>query len=1065
MKKQLVLMVILLHLAISAQAQQWFFEGKITSSLNAAPLANVNVKVLGSNVSTLTNTVGGFKFYISKSVNKIQLSLIGYKTLTIDVEWKQDQFFNFELEPDIEMLQEVTVSTGYQLLPKERATGSFTVIDNKTYNQQIGTNVLERLRTITNGVAPISDKIKVFGDDAMLIRGMSTLTLAIQKPLIIVDNFEYQGDINNINPNDIENVNFLKDAAAGSIWGAKAANGVIVITTKKGKFEQTLKIALTTNLTWAAAPDLFYDQTISGADLVQVEKLLFSKNYRFTDTARANRPPFSPAYELMFQHKSGRLSNTELESQLAQLGRHDVRNDFNNYFYRQMANQQHALWLSGGSSQMAWSLGLGADKNISNLDARYNRYTVRWENEVKVNPKLNLKLAAAYTYSNSRSGAPGYGSFNFGTGTLPIYTSFADANGGAQPLYAYFRQGYIDNIGAGKLLDWRFYPLEDYKQSVTNGKINDLNATIGLDYTIIPELNLSFKYRIQRQSNNSETLHTLQSYTARNLINSFTQVNATTGVPSYILPKGAVLDFSEDNLSAQNLRGQLNFTKNWQQQQLNILAGNEWTEKTTVFNGDRRYGYDPDILLFNAVDVVNPYPSYMTGGQLYIPNLANMGGTNNRFVSFYTNAAYSYKQRYTISASARRDASNLFGVATNDRWKPLWSVGAAWDVRQEQWFKADALQHLKLRASYGKQGNIDPRKVAVTTISYQANNNFTRSFYSQINNYPNPDLRWEEVAMLNIGLDFSAFNRRFSGSIEHYSKRMNDLYATVPIDLTTGIGPGAVLRNIGEAKGQGWDIQLRGQSSFGKFFWHKDFIFNTYTDRVTKLGNEATLGKEAMSTGFTILEGYSPSSLFAYKWAGLDGATGDPVGYIEGQKTKDYNTIVNQTALADAVYIGQQMPKYFGSLGTSFVYKDLELALRFTFKFDYFFRRNSIDYNALVTKLQGHADYAKRWRQEGDEQHTNVPSLVYPLNNARDDFYRNAEILFERGDHIRLQYINLSYQLSPTVYPWVPFKAMKFSFAANQLPILWRANKLALDPEAGTLQRTSNFSFALNVDF
>lgn len=133
----------------------------------------------------------------------------------------------------IRVLQEVIVNTGYQTLPKERATGSFTKIDNKLYNEQVGSNVLERLKTVTNGVAAFPQRIAGGPSSDFVIRGLSTLTMTIQKPLIILDNFEYQGDINNLNPNDVESITILKDAAAGSIWGAKAANGVIVITSKK----------------------------------------------------------------------------------------------------------------------------------------------------------------------------------------------------------------------------------------------------------------------------------------------------------------------------------------------------------------------------------------------------------------------------------------------------------------------------------------------------------------------------------------------------------------------------------------------------------------------------------------------------------------------------------------------------------------------------------------------------------------------------------------------------------------------------------------------------------------
>lgn len=1044
-------------------AQQIELQGRVIDQSDRQVLENVNIKLVGSNVAVTTDRKGLFTLRVATLPVEMQLSLTGYRTLKIKVS--EPKFLDIEMEATSAILKEVTVSTGYETLPKERATGSFVQIDQQTYNQQIGTNVLDRLRTITNGVAPVSDRVTVFGDNAMLIRGMSTLTPSIQKPLIIIDNFEYQGDINNINPNDIASVTFLKDAAAGSIWGAKAANGVIVLTTKKGRYGQSIKIDLVSNLTLANPPDLYYDQAIQATDLIEVERFLFSRQYRFTDTARSNRPPFSPVYELLFQNRAGRLSQPQLESQLASLAQQDVRDDFANYFYRKMVNHQHALSMSGGSETLAWSLGLGADFNISDLSAKYNRYTLRWANQFKFSKKLMANLETAYTYSNSKSGAPAYGALNVGSGQLPIYTSLSDDNGQALPLYAFYRQGYIDQVGQGKLLDWRYYPLTDHQESVSTNQLKDFNATMGLDYQLLPQLKVSLKYRIQNQTQAFETFNSLQSYTTRNLINNFTQVNASTGIISYIIPKGAIVDWRDDEVIAQNLRAQLNFHQDWKKHQLSVLGGTEWSKNQNTTNIDRLYGYDPEISLFGAVDVVNPYPAYLTGGQIYIPNLADRNNTDNRFISLYLNGAYTFNNRYTLSGSARRDASNIFGVATNDRWKPLWSLGASWDILKEGWLKGNPIQQLKLRASYGKQGNIDPRKVAVTTISYQATNNLTGTPYSVINNYPNPDLRWEEVAMTNVGLDVGLFDGKLSASIEYYRKNMNDLYALVPIDLTTGITAGNVLRNVGQAKGAGWDIQVRSSTTLGRMNWHKDLIFNTYTDRISELNQNLTLGRQAMSSGFNILEGYSPSALFAYPWAGLDGVNGDPLGLLNGQPSKDYNAIINQTTIQEAVMIGTQMPKYFGSLGSALAYRNFEFAFRFTFKFDYFFKRNTIDYNALVTKLQGHADYAHRWQRPGDELYTNVPSFIYPMNTQRDEFYRNTEILFERGDHVRLQYINLSYQLRPSTITRLPFKTAKFSIAANQLPIIWKANRVGLDPEAGLLRRSANLSFALNISF
>lgn len=1029
---------------------------------NNQPLVGASVQIKGDNRLVTTNEKGEFSITGVDEKAVLVVSFIGYKFREIGVK---KEIGDIQLVQAIAKLDEVSVvNTGYEKLPKERATGSFTLIDNKTYNQQVGTSVLERLRYITNGVAAVPDRVTNFGENAMLIRGMSTLTLSVQRPLVIVDNFEYQGDLNNINPNDIENVSFLKDAASGSIWGAKAANGVIVITTKKGKFGQAIKVNLSANLTTAAPPNLFYEQAISAKDLIEVEQMLFANKYRFTDTARTTRPPFSPAYELMFKHKNGQLTTAQLNEALAQLGNQDVRNDFDKYFYQNETAQQYAISLSGGSPSMAWSLGLGTDRNSSNLAARYNRNTIRWDNQLQLHKKLALSFDAAFTNSVNKSGRPSYGSIKPTNGILPVYSIFADQQGNALPLYTQHRQGFIDNIGGDKLFDWRYYPLEDYKAVNTTHTLNDINATMGLNYTVLSWLAVDLKYRIARQWSDLGTLNGEQSYFTRNLINNFTQVN-TNGLVTYKVPKGSIYDTTNETMTAQNLRAQLNINKQWAKHQLNFLAGSEWSERKNIENTLRRYGYDSENLNFGQVDYTNMYPTYMSGGNSLISYIDNYGGKNNRFISFYANGAYTWSNRYTISASARRDASNLFGVATNDRWQPFWSLGSAWNMDREKWFKLGFVKQAKLRASYGLQGNIDPTKVAVTTLSVIGNNVYTQSPISRVNNYPNPDLKWEQVAMLNLGLEFGAFNNQLSASVEYYNKRMSDLYANVEVDRTTGISSGTVVRNIGQAIGHGWDIELRTQQQVAQTNIRADLIFNTYTDKVTKLNGNVFTGTQVMALGFAILEGYAPSSLFAYQWAGLDPQNGDPQGYLNGQLSKDYSAIVNQTKVADAVYIGSQLPKIFGSMGASLEWRGFALAMRMTYKVDYFFKRQSIEYNQLVTQLKGHADYAKRWQKPGDELITNVPAMVYPVINLRDEFYRNTSILYEKADHIRLQYINLSYELNKAQFKWLPVRSARLGIMANNLGIIWRANKNQLDPEAGTFPRSEKISLNMNINF
>ncbi len=441
----------LFFLAI-AHAQQLSL--KVVDAQNGQPIAGANIGIGQGQTNSISNNLGNAVLKLSKGSYSLWVQAMGYQKQQLELQLNTDTLIRIALKAQSMQLDSVRISTGYQNMAKERATGSFTVIDQKRYNEQIGTNMLERLRYITNGVAPVADRIGNLGDNAMLIRGMSTLSPSIQRPLVVVDGFEYQGDMDNINPNDVEQVTFLKDAAAGAIWGAKAANGVIVITTKKGKPNQQLQLNFTANVSLGNPPNLYYDKQIAPTDLIAVEQFLFANKYRFADTARSTRPPFSPAYELMFAHQKGQLSNSQLASSLSQLGQHDVRDDFHRYFYQNEVNQQYALNLSGGNQQLSWYVGAGSDRNLSNLGATYVRHTLRLANRFRINSKLSLSLEAAYTTSEAISGKSAYGTVNPTNGRLPIYTSLADANGNALPLYAYYRQGYpstvLRNIKKGK---------------------------------------------------------------------------------------------------------------------------------------------------------------------------------------------------------------------------------------------------------------------------------------------------------------------------------------------------------------------------------------------------------------------------------------------------------------------------------------------------------------------------------------------------------------------------------------------------------------------------------------
>ncbi|WP_205512399.1 SusC/RagA family TonB-linked outer membrane protein [Longitalea arenae] len=1007
------------------------------------PVAGVTVTVKGTQKNTLTDSQGEFSLSTVENNAVLVFTHISMETFEISVSGKTE--LAISLKTKIRELSDVTVTvnTGYQQLPKERATGSFDVIDNKTFNQQVSTNILGRLEAISNGLTV--DRV-TNPSGRLMVRGLSTI-LGPKDPLIIVDNFPYEGDINNINPNDVENITVLKDAAASSIWGSRAGNGVIVITTKKSKLNQRLSIEFNSNLTVTDQPDLSYIKQISSADFIDAELFLFQNRYRFSDTSGVSRPLFSPVYEILFQRRRGTISAADSATQIDALRNIDIRNDFDRYLYRKAVNQQYSINMKGGSNNYSWFLSSGFDHNIDQLNAKYDRINLRFQNMFSPVKGLQIQAGIYYTQTDSKNGRPGYGNItSLNTGFIPPYTQLADEYGTPLRIYKDYRTPYIDTAGAGKLLDWTYTPLDDYRHNIITSKGSDALINLSANYEIIPGLSALVQYQYEKQQINSRNLYDEYSYTARNMVNRYSQIDAS-GKVTYIVPKGGILDLSSSVLQSSNVRAQLNYTKNWNKHAFAGILGAELRELNTTESRNRLYGYNDNTLTFGMVDYTRTYPEYISKNSSFIQQNDGLLDKTNRFVSVFSNIAYTYLSKYTISASVRRDGSNLYGANINDKWKPLWSVGGSWDLSRESFYKSKLLPYLKARVTYGFSGNADPSKVALTTIQYLFNSQFTLTPVSTINNFDNPELKWETVRMTNMGLDFGTLNNRVSGSLDYYMKKGTDLFAFTPVDYTSVSVP-QLVRNVAEISGKGFDLKINSKNIDGVFKWASTLNLSYYSDKVNKYYQSSYLGKNFITSDLRVsaVEGNSVYSIYSYRWAGLDSLTGDPRGYLNKQVSKDYNKLVNDS-LQNLVHHGPALPRVFGSLINTFSWKQLSLSVALMYKFNYYFRKPTINYNQLYSSWVGHADISNRWRSPGDEQFTNVPSMIYPGSTSRDEFYAGSEANVVKGDHIRLQYITLNYFLDNLSKKQGIFKGLQVYLNVNNLGVIWRANKLNIDPE------------------
>lgn len=1073
MMKKNIFIITLFLLGIRAIAQEengaFTITGKVIDLPNNQHLPNVSIQSLKGRATTITDSKGFFSIFISRLPDTLVVSHIGYASQYIPIT-KSTGNLTIEMELTDTKLEEVVVNTGYQKLKPNEANGSVVVIDNKTLNQQVGTNILKRLDNVTSGLAfnegygngNFQNKTNIS------IRGLATINGPLD-PLIIVDNFIYEGDINNINPNDVESITVLKDAAAASIWGARAGNGVIVITTKKGKYNQKLKISLGSNVIVTQKPNLSALPEMSVNDYIGVEQFLFNQGY-FDGTISQPYLPLTPAVKVFLARRNGIISATDSAQQINSLKSIDSKKQFEKYFYQNAVTQQHSINLSGGTDNLAWLVSGDYDRSVDNLSAAFEKYNFRFNNTYRPLKKLQLDLGVYYTNSKSISGKYYYNTVTNIGGRYVPYTKLADASGTPLPVDNFYNSDYTDTVGGGKLLDWKYYPLDDYKHNRSITRLEEIVASVGLQYQLLPALKLSLYYQHERQQSNMENNADLQSFSTRNTINLFTQIDGSTGEINYIVPPGDIVNTYSSTRQSQNTRGQLDFAKQWYDHHISAIAGAEIREVIGSGNSSIMYGYTENPLSIAYIDYANRYPTFITGDYQSISGPVAPTKTINRFVSVYGNLSYVFKQRYILSASARKDGSNILGVKTNDKWKPLWSAGLGWELSKESFYHISWLPFLKLRTTYGKSGNVDLSRSAlpVAYFSTDFNTNLPNAVISTLNN---PGLKWEEVSQLNLGFEFATKNKSFSGSIDYYTKKGANLYGQSPYDYTTWGRVSTIVRNVANMKGNGVDLMLNFKILQGDFSWSSTLLYNYNASKTTRYYDKNFQNlTNLLGDGHYIspIVGKPLYAIAAYKWGGLDSA-GNPRGFLNGQLSTDYNAMFSEAldkglSNSSIVYVGSAIPTSFGSLINTFSYKGFELSVNLSYKFGYYFVKPTLSYYGLVNSGTGNKEFANRWQQPGDEHKTNVPSFIYPVDGQRDAFYSASEINVLKGGHIRLQYINLSYPINK-IGKLLLGQVQVYCNVAN-LGIIWRANREKLDPDSpGTVPLPKSFAFGLRANF
>ncbi|ASZ13441.1 SusC/RagA family TonB-linked outer membrane protein [Chitinophaga sp. MD30] len=1032
--------------------------GIVTDSTGMAlPGATIRVISDNSGKGVTTDIDGQFRISgISKSA-RLGVSYTGYQTALTDIP--TSGYLHVRLSHKRVGMGEIEiVSTGYQSIPKERATGSFVGINNGLFNRQVSTSIVDRLEGIVSGLLFAKAGTLTGNDAVMSIRGRSTL-FAATAPLVILDNFPYDGDLRNINPNDIQSVSILKDAAAASIWGARAGNGVIVFTTKRGKLQQPVQVTFNSNLTIGEKPNLHSVPQLTSAETIDLEKQLFDKGV-YDGTISVPYLPISPAVAIFSDLKNGKITAGEADRLINQLKEVDVRKDQKKYFYNTSVNQQYSIGVSGGTAIHNYYASVGYDRNNNSMvNNKYERFTINVNNtNYFLKNRLEVSTGILLTKSKTTSG----------NSYLPgsPYEKVVSPEGKALAVNTTsYRKSFLDTVGAGKLLDWTYKPVDERDFGATED-VTDYRLNFGAKYYVTPDLNIALSYQYGRGNYYVLIPNGLNTFYTRNLINSFTQIDPFTGNITRPIPLGDINQYGNTVSNVHNGRIQANYSKTIHTDHyITGLVGFEVRDTKSDANSSTAYGINKRNGSAGPVDYVNTYPDYVTGLMNNIPGSFSYQTLVDRFLSYFFNMSYTYKNKYILSGSVRRDESNLFGVNTNRKGVPLWSAGVSWEISQEDFYSSHILPFLKVRVTNGYNGNIDRSLSAFTTAQLVpgAVNQFLSPF-SEIRNPVNPNLRWEKVHIVNLGVDFAFKNNVLGGTIEYYSKKGTDLLANTLTPPQAGITMSK--GNYAKMLTQGVDITLLARILDKRFKWNSVLLTSFVKDRILKYDVKQTTNYRYIAANYNDpMEGKPYSAIFAYKWVGLD-KEGDPQGYLNDKVSKDWAGLRSSTDRTDMTYIGPGSPSVFGAFRNSFSFGPLHLSCNIVYRLGYYYRKPVMNNAALISSsMIGYRqpDYNKRWQQPGDELHTSVPVIRYPGDDARDEFYKYASVNVEKGDHIRLQDIQLSYRVNTQRLKGI--NALNIYAYISNLGILWRANKSGIDPDILTsIAPGKTYSLGIKLD-
>lgn len=1055
-------------------------KGRVTDA-EGNPLPGVSVIMEGAARGCATNIEGEYMLVIE---NRPGIKLI-YSFVGMTQEsrtWKGEERIDVKMHETNVNMDEVVV-TGYQVLSRRESASAVSTVKTEDIYMAGAPSIDQMLQGQIPGLMVMNTSGEPSATPKIRIRGTSTIN-GNKAPVWVVDGVILEQNvpitaselnsedaeylvgnaISGISPQDIESITVLKDASATAIYGVKAANGVIVLTTKKGTVGRP-KVSYHGEVLVNQRPSYRNFDRMNSAERMQLSKDIFEEGLSYSSSAVSNLTPDDSYEGLLNELINRRMSKEEFGVRAMEMAERNT--DWFDVLFRNAVTHSHNVSVQGGDEKAKYYVSVGHNNNQGGAKGSLSE---RFTSLAKVDVRLNdwVRFMTKIDFSTTK---------NEGYSTV---SPFSYAYNTSRTVKPYEEDGSYHYINKSQ---YKYNVLKELDETGKENKSNDFNALLDMNVKLWDGLSYQGTFSYHNSTSNSRDWKTEESYFIAG-IRGYNYRQYDENTDDYWksqLPYGGILTQGHTQKTGYTVRNGLSYIKLFGVHDVNVIVGSEL--RGTKYTGVNvtGYGWTPTF----GERFMPVYTDRFLSG--YARNTPTNTNNISRVASFYGSATYTYDNRYVANFNIRSDGANKFGSNPKYRWLPTWSVAAKWMLTQEHFLEhfADKGHFVAFRGSYGIQGNIHDDATPNLILSVGNRHDVSNLEQSTIYRLPNPDLRWEKTASWNAAVDFSFWNGRLSGSFDVYKKYTKDLIMDKAVASSNGRS--VLYMNSGKMNNQGFEGNLSVQIIRNKTWnWNFNVNFGRNTSEVTLANDDIYSEQEVldkMLAGNLAVAGEKLGTMYSFRYGGLSAENGYPLFYgKEGELW--YH---GEPTLMELVKSGSIFPDLSGGFDTQLTFKRrLSLSLGFSYNLGGVSRLPQIyaDKKRILSPLENVSDnWNNRWRKPGDEQHTDVPTLfnynvASGLKTNRSENFRNgyeygtylydlSDLRVEKSSFLRLRMVGLSYLIPEKILGKVGISSMQLRFQASNLHVWAKKAWKGLDPEtpSANIPILPSYSLGINVTF